>query len=113
MPEPAAGFCELALSRPPVLVVLRGLSREQIVDLTQGARDLGVHLVQVPVHSREWLAALEQLAARTSDRGGVQVGAGTVTTRTRAREAVAAGAAGAAARGGPLGVGGWTSRPGR
>lgn len=76
---------------PPVMAILRGYSPQQSAVLSTRAREIGIALIEIPVQSND---AIEALARTVHEIGGTgPVGAGTVTTIDRVRQAVRAGAA--------------------
>lgn len=68
-----------ALAGRPVMAILRNMSVERTVRLSETAWDLGIELVEVPVQSPDAFPALEAAVAAAEQRGK-HVGAGTVTS---------------------------------
>src|SRR5436309_9439570 len=75
----------------PVMAIFRGVGAGRAVELAERAWDLGIVCVEVPVQSPETVAALAAVVAAGAGRD-VVVGAGTVTTAERVRQAADAGA---------------------
>ncbi|WP_229401425.1 bifunctional 4-hydroxy-2-oxoglutarate aldolase/2-dehydro-3-deoxy-phosphogluconate aldolase [Micromonospora okii] len=75
-----------------VMVILRDLPPPETVRLANRAWDLGIDVVEVPVRTAEALDALRATVAAGRERGRL-VGAGTVFSPDRVREAASAGAA--------------------
>jgi 2-dehydro-3-deoxyphosphogluconate aldolase / (4S)-4-hydroxy-2-oxoglutarate aldolase len=75
-----------------VMVILRDLPPQETVRLANRAWDLGIDVVEVPVRTSEAMAALRAAVAAGRDRDRL-VGAGTVFSPERVRQAVDAGAA--------------------
>lgn len=73
----ADAFFDTAFDQCPVMVIIRGRSPEQTVDLCRQAWDLGVALVEVPIQDAR---AVEALRAAVAAARGRPVGAGTVRT---------------------------------
>lgn len=72
------------------VAILRGMAPDKAVALAQRSWAAGIDLVEVPVQDeRSWIALKEVIAAAD----GRPVGAGTVTTRERAEQAIALGVA--------------------
>lgn len=76
----------------PVMAILRGFGSDRTVELAERAWDLGMNWVEVPIQSAGGVAALAATVAAGRKRGK-SVGAGTVTTLERVRQAAGAGAA--------------------
>ncbi|MBO1902446.1 bifunctional 4-hydroxy-2-oxoglutarate aldolase/2-dehydro-3-deoxy-phosphogluconate aldolase [Leucobacter weissii] len=74
MPHPS--FSELAATSP-VMAILRNFPPADAVVRAERAWDLGIDLVEVPIHRPEFVPALEAVAAAGRERGKV-VGAGTI-----------------------------------
>lgn len=89
---------EKAFDGHPVMAILRGLDPQRTVELSQRAWDLGIDWVEVPIQSADGLDALAAAVEAGRVRGRT-VGAGTVTTRERVRQAAEAGACFAVAPG--------------
>lgn len=75
-----------------VMVILRDLPPQETVRLANRAWDLGIDVVEVPVRTPEALDALRAAVEAGRERERI-VGAGTVFTPERVREAAAVGAA--------------------
>lgn len=84
------GFEEL-VGGHRVMVILRGLSPRETVELAHRAWDAGVALLEVPIGRPEQLASLTATVAAGAKRGQL-VGAGTVITNEQVRAAAQAGA---------------------
>lgn len=85
-------YFEAAFSDCPLMGIFRGLDPHDTVAICQRAWDLGVHVVEVPIQSREAVPSLRAAIAAARERG-LTVGAGSVTTREQVEEAEALGAA--------------------
>lgn len=90
-PAEAEAFFDAAFDRCPVMVILRGKSPQETVDLCRQAWDLGVTLVEVPVQDARAVEALKAAVTAASERGH-PVGAGTVLTPEQVRLVAAVGA---------------------
>ncbi|MET9760661.1 bifunctional 4-hydroxy-2-oxoglutarate aldolase/2-dehydro-3-deoxy-phosphogluconate aldolase [Streptomyces sp. NPDC006372] len=75
----------------PLMAILRGFDQQRTVEVSRRAWQVGIRLVEVPIQSDAALAAL-RAAVAAGEECGAAVGAGTVTTLDRVRQAVAAGA---------------------
>lgn len=82
----------------PLMAILRGFEPEETVKIAQRAWDLGIKWVEVPIQSADGLDALKA-AADAARAQGRTIGAGTVTTAERVRQAAGAGACFAVAPG--------------
>lgn len=95
-PDPASAapdaFFDAAFARCPVMVILRGRSVEETVELCHRAWELGVALVEVPIPDAAAVDALRAAVAAGRAQGR-PVGAGTVRTPAQVRIAAEAGAA--------------------
>jgi len=80
------------LSAVPVMIILRNYTSEQCVSLAHQAWDIGIDLVEVPIHVPEAVPALEATIAAGRARGKL-VGAGTVISAAQVRTAHELGAA--------------------
>lgn len=89
---------DTAFDGRPLMAILRGFDPRRTVELAQRAWDLGMDWVEVPIQSDEGLEALAASVEAGRSRGRT-VGAGTVTTRERVRQAAEAGACFAVAPG--------------
>jgi 2-dehydro-3-deoxyphosphogluconate aldolase/(4S)-4-hydroxy-2-oxoglutarate aldolase len=76
--------------RVPVIAVLRGLSADESVRLSERAWDVGVEHVEIPIQTPAAVPALRAAAAAAAARG-LLVGAGTVTTLEQLDAAAAVG----------------------
>lgn len=81
-----------AFATKPLMAILRGFGRERAVELARVAWDAGIGCVEVPIQSAAAVETLEAVAAAGRERG-LAVGAGTVTSIQRVRQAVEMGAA--------------------
>lgn len=81
-----------AFAAQPLMAILRGFGPERTLELAETAWDNGIRCVEVPIQSDEAVDTLEAVVA-AGHRRGCQVGAGTVTTVERVRQAIDAGAA--------------------
>lgn len=84
------GFFDTELASTPVVVILRGLSPDEAVSAARHAWSAGVRLVEVTIESEAGLPALEAVVHAAG--GNVPVGAGTVTTPQRLKQAAELGA---------------------
>lgn len=82
---------ETAFRGQSLMAILRGLSPEKTVEIAQRAWSLGIEWVEVPIQSADGLDSLTAAAVAAGSQGRA-VGAGTVTTAGRVRQAAAAGA---------------------
>lgn len=82
---------ETAFRGQSLMAILRGLSPEKTVEIAQRAWSLGIEWVEVPIQSAGGLDSLTA-AAEAARSQGRAVGAGTVTTAERVRQAAGAGA---------------------
>lgn len=89
---------ETAFRGQRMLAILRGLDPGKTVEATRRAWDAGVTWVEVPIQDAGGLDSLAA-AAEAAREQGRRVGAGTVTTPERVRQAAAAGACFAVAPG--------------
>lgn len=87
-----------AFGGQPLMAILRGFDPQRTVELAERAWDLGMEWVEVPIQSAEGLDSLVAAVEAARERGRA-VGAGTVTTLERARQAASAGAGFAVAPG--------------
>lgn len=85
-------FFTEAFGTRPFMAILRGFGPQRTLELAETAWHHGIRCVEVPVQSLEAVRTLEMVVAEGRSRG-YQVGAGTVTTPERVRQAVDAGAA--------------------
>lgn len=81
-----------AFDERPLMAILRGFDPRRTVELAERAWDLGMDWVEVPIQSGAGLDALAATVEAARTRGRT-VGAGTVTTPERVRQAAEAGAA--------------------
>ena len=85
-------FFDDHFSKVPAMAILRGFSETETVEIAQRAWRIGLQLVEIPVQSRAALSTLEATVRAANSHRAV-VGAGTVTTLERVRQAANAGAA--------------------
>ncbi|RBM24062.1 bifunctional 4-hydroxy-2-oxoglutarate aldolase/2-dehydro-3-deoxy-phosphogluconate aldolase [Streptomyces sp. PT12] len=85
-------YFEKAFAAGPVMGIFRGYDPERTVAACHRAWDLGIDLVEVPVHVPSALPSLRAAIAAGRERGR-QVGAGTVTTVAQVEEVAREGAA--------------------
>lgn len=85
-------FFTAAFDRCPVVVIIRGKSPAETVDLSRRAWRLGVTLVEVPIQDDQAVESLRAVVAAARAYGH-PVGAGTVRTPELVRVAAEAGAA--------------------
>ncbi|MCL2542907.1 MAG: bifunctional 4-hydroxy-2-oxoglutarate aldolase/2-dehydro-3-deoxy-phosphogluconate aldolase [Nocardioidaceae bacterium] len=97
MPDTDAWF-DRAFEGQPLMAILRNYDAQRTVDLTRRAWDRGIGRVEIPIQSAQGLDALAA-AADAARAEGRTVGAGTVTTVERVRQALEAGASFAVAPG--------------
>lgn len=76
----------------PIVVILRNETPERTAELCHQAWDLGVRLVEVPIHTPEAVPSLVAAVAAAKERG-LDVGAGSVHTLEQFETAVSTGAA--------------------
>jgi 2-dehydro-3-deoxyphosphogluconate aldolase/(4S)-4-hydroxy-2-oxoglutarate aldolase len=84
------GFDEL-FGDHRVMIILRGLSPDETVDVAHRAWDAGIELLEVPIGTPEMVPALAAAVKAGGERGKL-VGAGTVVTPEQARVAAEVGA---------------------
>lgn len=89
---------ETAFRGQSLMAILRGFGPDKTVEIARRAWDLGIDWVEVPIQSADGLDALAA-AAEAARAQGRTVGAGTVTTAERVRQAAGAGACFAVAPG--------------
>jgi 2-dehydro-3-deoxyphosphogalactonate aldolase len=77
------------LDRLPLVAILRGVTPEEVVDVTSALVDEGFAIVEVPLNSPRPLESIERLRAKLEDE--ILVGAGTVTSPAQVKEIAAAG----------------------
>ena len=85
-------YFDAAVSAAPVVVILRNETPERTAELCNVAWDLGVQLVEVPIHTPDAVPSLHAAVSAARARG-LQVGAGSVHTLEQFDTAVDAGAA--------------------
>jgi 2-dehydro-3-deoxyphosphogalactonate aldolase len=78
-----------ALAALPLIAILRGLRREEALDIAAALRDAGFRILEVPLNSPSPLASIEAIAARFGDE--MLVGAGTVLDRDAVAAVASAG----------------------
>lgn len=98
MTDDSNGWFETAFRGQSLMAILRGFDPGRTVEIAQRAWDLGIDWVEVPIQSADGLDALAA-AAEAARAQGRAVGAGTVTTAERVRQAAGAGACFAVAPG--------------
>jgi len=76
----------------PLMAILRGFGAERGVSIARTAWDLGIDCVEVPIQSDRDIDALRAVVAAGTELGK-SVGAGTITSLERVRQAAEAGAA--------------------
>lgn len=89
---------ETAFRGQRMMAILRGFPPEMTVKVSRRAWDLGIDWVEVPIQDAGGLESLAAAAEAARERGR-RVGAGTVTTPERVRQAAEAGACFAVAPG--------------
>jgi 2-dehydro-3-deoxyphosphogalactonate aldolase len=77
------------LDRLPLVAILRGVTPEEVVDVTSALVDEGFAIVEVPLNSPRPLESIGRLRAKLDDE--ILVGAGTVTSPAQVKEIAAAG----------------------
>ena len=77
------------LDRLPLVAILRGVTPEEVVDVTSALVDEGFVIVEVPLNSPRPLESIERLRAKLDDE--ILVGAGTVMTPAQVKDIAAAG----------------------
>jgi len=80
------------LTESPLVGIFRGLDLDRTLELCSRAWDNGIHLIEIPIQSREAVDCL-RAAVKAGAAIGRLVGAGTVTSPERAQAAADAGAA--------------------
>ena len=77
------------LDRLPLVAILRGVTPEEVVDVTGALVDEGFAIVEVPFNSPRPLESIERLHAKLGDE--ILIGAGTVMSPAQVKEVAAAG----------------------
>ena len=77
------------LDRLPLVAILRGVTPEEVVDVTRAIVDEGFVIVEVPLNSPRPLESIERLRATLGDE--ILIGAGTVMSPAQVKEIAAAG----------------------
>ncbi|MDE2597101.1 MAG: 2-dehydro-3-deoxy-6-phosphogalactonate aldolase [Sphingomonadales bacterium] len=80
---------ESALTRCPVVAILRGVTPGEAVAVGAALLDSGIEVIEVPLNSPDPLASIEAMARALGDRA--VIGAGTVLTAADARRVADAG----------------------
>jgi 2-dehydro-3-deoxyphosphogalactonate aldolase len=78
-----------ALAQCPIVAILRGVTPDAVVGISDAPFDAGVRAVEVPLNSPDPLESIALLARATTDR--MVVGAGTVLNAAEAEAVAAAG----------------------
>ena len=86
---PAAQQLVAALTRCPLVAILRGIGPDEVEAVADGLVEVGFTLIEVPLNSPDPLASIARLAKRYGP--DVLVGAGTVLTRADVSAVAAAG----------------------
>ena len=77
------------LDRLPLVAILRGVTPEEVLDVTGALVDEGFAIVEVPLNSPRPLESIERLRAKLGEE--ILVGAGTVMSPAQVKEVAAAG----------------------
>lgn len=77
------------LDRLPLIAILRGVTRTEILDIGRTLVEAGFSIIEAPFNSPEPIASIRMLATEFGE--DVLVGAGTVTTSAVVGEVAAAG----------------------
>jgi 2-dehydro-3-deoxyphosphogalactonate aldolase len=77
------------LDRLPLVAILRGVTPDEVVDVSSALVDEGFAIVEVPLNSPRPLESIERLHAKFGHE--ILVGAGTVTSPAAVKEIAAAG----------------------
>jgi 2-dehydro-3-deoxyphosphogalactonate aldolase len=77
------------LDRLPLVAILRGVTPEEVMDVTGALVDEGFAIVEVPLNSPRPLESIERLRAKLGEE--ILVGAGTVMSPAQVKEVAAAG----------------------
>jgi 2-dehydro-3-deoxyphosphogalactonate aldolase len=77
------------LARLPLVAILRGVTPQEVVDVTSALVDEGFAIVEVPLNSPHPLESIERLRARFDDE--ILVGAGTGMSAAQVKEIAAVG----------------------
>jgi 2-dehydro-3-deoxyphosphogalactonate aldolase len=77
------------LDRLPLVAILRGITPEDVVGVSDALVDAGFTIIEVPLNSPAPLESIARLHAKYGEE--ILVGAGTVTTAAQVKDIVAAG----------------------
>jgi 2-dehydro-3-deoxyphosphogalactonate aldolase len=77
------------LDRLPLVAILRGVTPEEVVGVSDSLVDAGFAIVEVPLNSPRPLESIERLRAKFAEE--ILIGAGTVMTPTQVKDVAAAG----------------------
>ena len=77
------------LDRLPLVAILRGVTPEEVVDVSDALVEAGFAIVEVPLNSPRPLESIERLRAKFAEE--ILVGAGTVMTPAQVKDVAAAG----------------------
>lgn len=66
----------IAEGAPPIVAILRGITRHHVTDVAEAILDAGIRMIEVPLNSPDPIATIGQLANAIGDRA--LCGAGTV-----------------------------------
>jgi 2-dehydro-3-deoxyphosphogalactonate aldolase len=77
------------LDRLPLVAILRGVTPEEVVDVSCALVDEGFVIVEVPLNSPRPLESIERLRAKFAEE--ILIGAGTVTMPAQVKDVAAAG----------------------
>ncbi|MGN0871251.1 MAG: 2-dehydro-3-deoxy-6-phosphogalactonate aldolase [Victivallales bacterium] len=80
---------EMLMNRCPLIAILRGITPEEVPQVCDILYNNGIHLLEVPLNSRDALKSIESAVRHTAGR--MLVGAGTVLTPRDVRDVHAAG----------------------
>ena len=77
------------LDRLPLVAILRGVTAEEVVGVSDALVEAGFAIVEVPLNSPRPLESIERLRAKFADE--ILIGAGTVMTPAQVKDVAAAG----------------------
>ena len=77
------------LDRLPLVAILRGVTPEEVVGVSDALVEAGFAIVEVPLNSPRPLESIERLRAKFADE--ILIGAGTVMTPAQVKDVAAAG----------------------
>jgi len=77
------------LDRLPLVAILRGVTPEEVVDVSRALVDEGFVIIEVPLNSPRPLESIERLQAKFG--GEILIGAGTVVSSAQVKDIAAAG----------------------